>query len=503
MHGRIVSWIVLWVASMLVACGATKTKAPAEVTAGGVADGRGDDSTAGDSAVRPHDVHDDVVSVDVANLDSVQQDVCVPDCNDKECGDNGCGGPCPCGEGLVCVETQCVEPNCGTVWCSAWETCHEGKCYSADPCHSIECGDGSFGVECGTCGTGDTCSAGGQCHEPVVSPLDEAATGVLLVEGFALGSHCSSAYSLDIDMNEQTSSPSELYANCEPGLDNQFLDLNHHCFAWVYPDILPRGSVFLDHFLPGFSNDYRTYNWILQLQSEEAGEGPNALHVYRGSLDSGDSCPTGSQECFHLLPTGHAPDDLGLGVIYDVTIENGHMSGGGPGSTLHLDGLAEHWLPVNTYAKALYKVCLQSREQPEDADHCGECVLKHFSSSTSLTLYNARVEGDAVLQDGKLVTFKGVVGGAIRPVEFHDAELAVLDVLKEIMLYKHPISGPGCEDQVLDMMNSMNSCANKLGATVDIDTDDDGVPDAISIGFRIEATAASLSGLQLSGGGNE
>ncbi len=69
-------------------------------------------------------------------------ETCTPACGDKACGDDGCGG------------------SCGT--CGAGQTCSAGACVAtcAPSCDGMACGDDGCGGSCGTCSAGQTCSAG-------------------------------------------------------------------------------------------------------------------------------------------------------------------------------------------------------------------------------------------------------------------------------------------------------------------------------------------------------
>jgi peptidoglycan/xylan/chitin deacetylase (PgdA/CDA1 family) len=72
---------------------------------------------------------------------------CVPQCSGKVCGGNGCGG------------------SCGT--CATGKTCNaSGQCTGTctPSCSGKVCGNNGCGGSCGTCATGKTCTSAGQCQ---------------------------------------------------------------------------------------------------------------------------------------------------------------------------------------------------------------------------------------------------------------------------------------------------------------------------------------------------
>jgi hypothetical protein len=128
---------------------------------------------------------------------------CTGSCVGKNCGDNGCGVSCgtcqsgyTCGSDGVCKSNTCTESwscsgfgTCTSVngVCSQVQTCHDDNncgtqvnmpqltqpcdCGCIPNCINKVCGDNSCGGTCGTCPTGQTCSAGGttcitQCDTP-------------------------------------------------------------------------------------------------------------------------------------------------------------------------------------------------------------------------------------------------------------------------------------------------------------------------------------------------
>ncbi|MBT9555840.1 MAG: hypothetical protein IV100_07415 [Myxococcales bacterium] len=76
---------------------------------------------------------------------------CEPACTDKDCGDDGCGGTCgTCESGETCSAAGVCETEC------------------VPSCTDKDCGDDGCGGICGTCAEGKTCSAAGVCETDCV-----------------------------------------------------------------------------------------------------------------------------------------------------------------------------------------------------------------------------------------------------------------------------------------------------------------------------------------------
>jgi len=80
---------------------------------------------------------------------------CTPNCAGKACGDNGCGG------------------SCGT--CTTGYTCSAaGQCICTPNCSGKNCGADGCGGSCGTCTTGYTCNTAGVCVSTCTSTCSAA-----------------------------------------------------------------------------------------------------------------------------------------------------------------------------------------------------------------------------------------------------------------------------------------------------------------------------------------
>lgn len=112
------------------------------------------------------------------------QCVCAPSCTGKACGaSDGCGGLCQtgsCSGTATCVAGTCVCPSggvqCSSTCCGAGQVCTTSYQCCTPACTGRICGpDPSCGVgyqgsgasACGTCPSGKTCNAQGQCEGAV------------------------------------------------------------------------------------------------------------------------------------------------------------------------------------------------------------------------------------------------------------------------------------------------------------------------------------------------
>jgi hypothetical protein len=91
---------------------------------------------------------------------------CTPQCTGKACGPDGCSG------------------SCGT--CPSGQTCSaDGQCQQGctPSCTGKQCGSDGCGGTCGSCPSGQTCSADGQCQGTVTCAHDDCTTGGALANG--------------------------------------------------------------------------------------------------------------------------------------------------------------------------------------------------------------------------------------------------------------------------------------------------------------------------------
>ncbi|MBN1772849.1 MAG: hypothetical protein JXB32_16380 [Deltaproteobacteria bacterium] len=92
---------------------------------------------------------------------------CVPSCTGRECGPDGCGGTCPpgCSGGWICGAAgrcECAGTPCGSLCCYGGQVCTGGTCCTP-ACAGRECGPDGCGGSCGTCPSGWSCDAAGDC----------------------------------------------------------------------------------------------------------------------------------------------------------------------------------------------------------------------------------------------------------------------------------------------------------------------------------------------------
>ena len=86
---------------------------------------------------------------------------CTPSCAGKSCGDDGCGG------------------SCGT--CPSGQSCNAaGQCQCVPNCAGKACGGDGCGGSCGTCPSGQSCNAAGACTSETGGPGDTCADALQL-----------------------------------------------------------------------------------------------------------------------------------------------------------------------------------------------------------------------------------------------------------------------------------------------------------------------------------
>jgi hypothetical protein len=91
---------------------------------------------------------------------------CVPSCTGKQCGSDGCSG------------------SCGT--CPSGQSCDaSGQCQKScvPACTGKQCGPDGCGGSCGSCATGQTCSDSGQCQGTATCAHGDCDTGSALQNG--------------------------------------------------------------------------------------------------------------------------------------------------------------------------------------------------------------------------------------------------------------------------------------------------------------------------------
>ena len=95
---------------------------------------------------------------------------CQPSCAGKACGaDDGCGNACQsgsCPPNATCKAGVCLcdHLSCGTSCCASGQVCKGSACCTPS-CGARVCGpDPVCGTSCGTCSSGKSCDASGQCQ---------------------------------------------------------------------------------------------------------------------------------------------------------------------------------------------------------------------------------------------------------------------------------------------------------------------------------------------------
>jgi hypothetical protein len=147
--------------------------------AGGWAECGAADYLAHDAAYQPDESSCDGKDNDCDGQTDEPAGCCQPQCAGKACGaPDGCGGKCQSGTCPVNATCQsgacvCTVLACGASCCAAGQVCKGSACCTPS-CGARVCGpDPACGTSCGSCPSGKTCDASGQCQSACtnVGPL--------------------------------------------------------------------------------------------------------------------------------------------------------------------------------------------------------------------------------------------------------------------------------------------------------------------------------------------
>ena len=357
-----------------------------------------------------------------------------PACDDQDpctTSDHCVAGACT-GAAMVCTANPCHDPG----------TCANGTCSAptpkADPT-GISCNDNvPF--------TGnDQCKADATCAGVAPDCTSTAPGGlVLAVDFISLGTSGHLQQGLDVDGKSATCSPT---SDCADGVDNLVAFLSTPANAAILQELatVTWGTVLIDIFHDhGPDEDF-------------------VLPLYAGRLDPRNAgcrfTAPQSQACDFTLP--YYDLDASCAPLYRFTNARISFDAGGTSGTLTAGG--------------------PGTAIPVTVPYQGQ-VLRG-------TVYGAQVSAHWTMDQDNHVTLvaPSIVAGAVRPGEL----VTVLDALfpgdDDIVLYQ----GPDPSFQVTKYVVR----AMILGVAPDIDTDNDDVADAISIGARFTAREANVVGL--------
>jgi len=362
-------------------------------------------------------------------------DVCDPvggDCTNTPQDGEPCEDGDVCTTGETCAVDECVAG--GALDCDDDNPCTTDRCDPVSGCQNDFLAPGSTCDDGDDCTAGDVCTAGvcgGErlgcvdCPPAFWNPMD-------VVTALAIGTDGQPGSGLDVDQDPTTCAPA---TDCSGGVDNQFAQALSVLGSFVdvnetLAEAIADGDV----------------NILFEHRDPTFDGAPYVLGAYIGEREASTCDPTVATCEYRVDAASLLADPLCEALIRfeDARIAAGRLTAGGPGARFSIS------LPF------LQGVLLE------------------------LTLYNARLEGDAVVTDGSVTGIEnGLLGGAVRQQDVRDLVMALPDSIFEDV--------PGGRNLVLTLLPSIFA--------MDVDTNADGTDDATSIGLRFTARAATVMGV--------
>lgn len=341
-----------------------------------------------------------------------------------------------CNDDSACTGPDlCVEGACvgASVDCNDGNSCTTEACDPVAGCQYATLDDGAGCDDASECTAGDVC-AGGLCVGDTMGCTlcpPEFRNPMDLITFLAIGTDGQPGSGLDVDQNATTCAPT---GKCSGGVDNQFASALTTLSAFINVN---------DELAKALADG--SVSLLFEHVDPVFDGTAYVLDVYLGNPVN-DACVPTTETCDYTVN----PDSLttGCGALIqfaNATITDSHLVAGGPGSTFFLS------FPFMPDMPPL-----------------------------QLTLYMARLEADIVLDQGAIVALQnGLLGGAVRQQQILDLVTDLPDSLFEGL--------PVTKDTVLALIPTLFK--------KDLDTDGDGVKDATSIGLKLAATAANVTGL--------
>lgn len=389
---------------------------------------------------------------EVCGADSLcDTDPCAATCQGMQCGVvEGCDcGACPGDETCspdgqclphdpcldLCVGLECGGDdqgcNCGS--CESGKACVDGLCACKPDCIGSKkvCGSDGCGGTCGDCEAGSACGSDGKCYP--TDCLDEIVfQEAQKIHFMEIGKGGHAGEALDVDGDPDTCAPED---DCEDGLDNQLSGLLGQIVQFVDPDEAMAGAL-----------EDGSIVLLVELVDFADDGSPFLLNMYLGDpVADKDTCDYQADTCEYLVdPNSFDPAACEPLIAFDnATVTDGKLTAGGPDNLFNLS------IPV------------------QDG-----LVL-------DVTANMAQIQGDIVGDGAQRTIANGLVGGAIRKDKLIESVQAVPDELFEDL----PVS----KSMVINII--------EMFITPDIDTDDDGDPDAASVGLKFATIPAVLTGV--------
>jgi hypothetical protein len=343
------------------------------------------------------------------------------------------GDPDPCLE--ICAGVECGQvESCECGTCGESTNCVDGQCICLPDCEDKACGPDGCGGGCGVCPEGMWCGLDATCYEP--DCLDGMTFGTTAkVNQLTLGKGGHPGQALDVDGDPDTCAPVN---DCEAGLDNQFSKHVIDIQTFIAPEdeiakAIEDGSIML----------------LIEMDQFVADGSKFTINLYVGdAVADKETCNWQSDPCEYLVKIDSFDSITCLPLITfeNATINGDTFTAGGPESLFILP------IPL------------------------GEGL------NLQITVNMAQITGTVAFDDaGALTITNGIVGGAIRK----DKLLETIMMLPKPLIEQIGI-GPETLANMVDML-----------IETDIDTDDDGEPDATSIGLPFNAIPATITGLAI------
>lgn len=350
--------------------------------------------------------------------DPCTTDLCDPDTAEcaYELNTARCDDGDACTDGDTCAAGECVGEE---VTCPADDPCAAAFCDADDGCgvellSGVPCDDGI------ACTIDDACVAG-VCTAGVSECVCEPTFGEAAVKVTALriGDGGVPGEALDLDADPDTCAPDP---GCSGGVHNALTIISTFANDSL-ADAIADGSL------------------VVVLDIDSLSLNPFGVTLYQGELDpENPECDLTAASCdYRVSPDTLDPDTCEPLVRLSATRSGDRVVAGGPGTILSLD------VPL------------------------GDAVL-------GLTLYDVRLEGTLVVEDGAVTSFDGILGGAVLKSDLR-AALAALpaDAL------------PFPPDTIAGLLDTL--------VVDDIDIDGDGEPDASSIGLPVAGIGGRITGV--------
>jgi hypothetical protein len=402
----------------------------------------------------------------------------------EACAGGACSGGGPqCDDGDACTADACDAGACSAVPVD----CDDGNPCTADSCDAVS-GCTSSPQSGAPCEAGNFCLSGDQCANgtcvegatAAVCPADDNActdavcvptagcvqvnTGSACDDGFACteSDTCVAGVCIGVATDACTCEEPASFGdfqkakvllvggNGEPGAG---LDVDDDpttcapqpgCSAGI-DNALADLSEFLN---PALTEAIETGSWVtlVELVGPKSDGSFFGLRVYGGLLDklSNPFCNVQEATCdYVILEESLSPDCKASISVDDAYINDGVLYAGGPGSVFAVD------LPLSP------------------------------DKNTKLIVMNGRVEAKVTFgEGGTIAKLEGIVGGAV-------PKQVVFDIVADL---DPSLTGGLTNEQLLQLVDAV--------LVEDVDLDGDGIPDAASLGLRIETIPGNVTGLQ-------